>query len=90
VTSATVTGLLDTLEARGLARRLRNPKDRRSVLIEITREGRRLLDQLVPELIVWEKQWSQGLVGRRREDCLRMLGALQDQLRSSAAIEATA
>ena len=81
VTSATVTGLLDTLETRGLARRRPHPDDRRSVLVEITKQGRRLLDRLVPELIEWEKQWAAGLSASRREQLLRLLGAVQDQLR---------
>lgn len=82
VTSATVTGLLDTLESRGLARRRPHPGDRRSVLVEITDEGRRLLARLVPELIEHEKRWAAALTPPRREQLLRLLGAVQDQLRS--------
>jgi DNA-binding MarR family transcriptional regulator len=82
VTSATVTGLLDTLETRDLARRRPHPGDRRSILVEITDEGRRLLDRLVPELIEHEKRWSAALTPSRREELLRLLGAVQDQLRS--------
>ena len=81
VTSATVTGLLDTLETRGLARRRPHPADRRSVLVEITDDGRRLLDGLVPELIEHEKRWAAALTPSRREQLLRLLGAVQDQLR---------
>ena len=82
VTSATVTGLLDTLERRGLARRRPHPDDRRSVLVEITDDGRRLLDALVPDLIEHEKRWAAALNPARREQLLRLLGAVQDQLRS--------
>lgn len=82
VTSATVTGLLDTLEARGLARRQPHPSDRRSVLVAITDDGRRLLDHLVPQLIEQEKRWSAALSTSRRQELLRLLGAVQDQLRS--------
>ena len=82
VTSATVTGLLDTLETRGLARRRPHPDDRRSVLVEITNDGRRLLDRLVPELIEHEKRWAAPLSSTKREQLLRMLGAVQDQLRN--------
>jgi DNA-binding MarR family transcriptional regulator len=81
VTSATVTGLLDTLETRGLAQRRPHPEDRRSTLVEITGEGRRLLKRLVPELIKHEKQWAAALAPSRREQLLRLLGAVQDQLR---------
>lgn len=41
-----VTGLLDRLEQRGLARRARDGADRRVVTARITSEGRRLLDRL--------------------------------------------
>jgi DNA-binding MarR family transcriptional regulator len=81
VTTATVTGLLDTLEARHLARRGPHPTDRRSVLVEITDEGRRVLDELVPELIIREKEWSAPLPPARREQLIRTLGVLQDHLR---------
>src|SRR3954452_23573579 len=46
VTRATVTGLLDSLEKRGLVRRLRHPTDRRSIVVEITPEGRDVLVQV--------------------------------------------
>ena len=81
VTSATVTGLLDTLESRGLIRRRPHPSDRRSTLLEITAAGRQLLDELVPELIGHEKRWSEGLSATRRKQLLRLLGDVQDQLR---------
>lgn len=90
VTSATVTGLLDTLEARGLAQRRPHPNDRRSVLVEITDDGCRLLDRLVPELIEHEKRWAEGLSPSRREQLVRLLGAVQDQLRNLDDTPATA
>lgn len=79
-TSATVTGLLDTLEARGLAIRHRHPTDRRSILVEITRKGRELLDELVPQLIPLEKEWAAGLAAHQRGQLIGLLGALQDHL----------
>jgi DNA-binding MarR family transcriptional regulator len=82
VTTATMTGLLDTLETRGLARRRPHPTDRRSVLVEITDDGRRLIDELVPQLIEHEKSWAAALPPTRREQLLRLLGAVQDTLRS--------
>ena len=46
--SASITSTLDILERRGWVRRVPNPDDRRSVLIEITAEGRATADQLLP------------------------------------------
>jgi DNA-binding MarR family transcriptional regulator len=40
---ATVVGIIDRLEARGLARRTRDTKDRRVVYVELTKEGRSLV-----------------------------------------------
>ncbi|MFI6850193.1 MarR family transcriptional regulator [Kitasatospora sp. NBC_00085] len=44
VSSRNITGLVDTLEREGLARRLPDPRDRRAVLVAITPEGRAWLD----------------------------------------------
>jgi DNA-binding MarR family transcriptional regulator len=43
---STLTSLLDRLERRGLVRREPHPHDRRSVLVHVTEEGRRLADQV--------------------------------------------
>jgi DNA-binding MarR family transcriptional regulator len=48
VSSATMTGVIDQLEYRGWARRQPNPDDRRSVLVEVTDEGKAITDQLLP------------------------------------------
>jgi DNA-binding MarR family transcriptional regulator len=49
VSRATVTGLLDGLERDGLVRRVDYPEDRRRITITLTANGRRLLDELLPE-----------------------------------------
>jgi DNA-binding MarR family transcriptional regulator len=64
VTRGTVTGVLDSLEQRGLVVRRRHPEDRRMLLIELTAKGRRLLDELLPEHRAAER---------------RVLGALSDR-----------
>ena len=43
-TRATITGLIDTLESKGLVVRKPNPADRRSLLATLTEEGRSLQD----------------------------------------------
>ncbi len=42
-TAATVTGIVDTMEKKGLAVRSPNPADRRSLLVKMTEEGKALL-----------------------------------------------
>ena len=46
VTTATMTGVLDTLERRGLVARKPHPTDRRRVLIELCDEGREVLESI--------------------------------------------
>jgi DNA-binding MarR family transcriptional regulator len=50
VTSGTMTSVLDTLERRGLIRRVPHPSDRRKLLIDITDEARRVLDRMLPRV----------------------------------------
>jgi DNA-binding MarR family transcriptional regulator len=55
VPSATMTATLDVLERRGWIRRVPNPGDRRSTLIEITPDGRATAGQLLPGIRTLEK-----------------------------------
>jgi DNA-binding MarR family transcriptional regulator len=48
VTRATMTGLIDTLERDGLAKRVRDPNDRRMMSVNLTPKGRRLLETIMP------------------------------------------
>jgi DNA-binding MarR family transcriptional regulator len=50
VTSGTMTSLLDTLERRGLIRRVPHPSDRRKLLIDITDEARGIVDRMLPRV----------------------------------------
>lgn len=47
---ATVTGILDRLEGRGLLTRKRSTQDKRRVLVALTEEGRGLLERAPPPL----------------------------------------
>lgn len=49
VTRATMTGLIDTLERAGLARRTPDPDDRRMTTVAITPRGEKLLQKILPE-----------------------------------------
>ena len=48
VRSASMTSLLDTLERRGLVERHPHPSDRRKILVHLTDEARRIVDQTLP------------------------------------------
>ncbi len=49
VTRATMTGLLDGLERERLIRRECDQSDRRMLLVELTRRGRTMLDEIFPD-----------------------------------------
>lgn len=51
----------DLLEHRGWIRRVPNPDDRRSTLIEITPDGRAAADQLLPGIRTLEKSFLSAL-----------------------------
>lgn len=74
--AATVVGILDRLEARGLARRVRSREDRRVVRVELTEQGERLVKK-APEV-------AQGLLvsglERLKTNNLKTIAASLDQL----------
>lgn len=57
--AADATRLVDRLEKAGLAERLPNPADRRSVLVRSTADGRRVFAAVTPRLQEFhQRQWS--------------------------------
>jgi DNA-binding MarR family transcriptional regulator len=69
LTTGAVTALLDRLEAKGLVRRLRDPGDRRRVLVELTDKARELGLELYGPL----KDMGWRFTGGLSEDDLRLL-----------------
>ena len=56
LSSAGVTSRIDRLERRGLVRRLDDPDDRRGVIIELTDQGRQVVDDAVAALAISDRQ----------------------------------
>ncbi len=83
ITSATMTGVLDTLTRNGYVERLADPDDRRRVLVEVTPSAQALLDALLPEVV----QMTTAAVARVDEADLGELLRLLEVVR--AAIVAT-
>jgi DNA-binding MarR family transcriptional regulator len=79
VSSATMTSLLDTLERRGWVRRTPNPDDRRSLLIEITEEGRATADSFIPGLHKIERRVMSVLDADDRKQLITLLGRVLDK-----------
>ena len=61
LSSAGVTSRIDRLERRGLVRRLADPDDRRGVIIELTNEGRDVVDEAVAAVTISDRQLLERL-----------------------------
>ena len=83
--SGTMTGTLDALEYEGWVRRVPNPGDRRSVLIEITDEGKAVADRFLPGIRALEKAVLAELTATERATLLKLLAKV---LGSAAAVAA--
>jgi DNA-binding MarR family transcriptional regulator len=83
VTTGTMTNRLDKLEAAGLIRRRPNPYDRRGLAVELTAQGRRLVDRLVGEHVENEREMLAGLSERERRQLAGLLRKLLAQLESA-------
>ena len=83
VSSGTMTGTLDTLEFNGWVRRLPNPDDRRSLLVEITDDGRTVANQFLPGIRKLELAIVGELSNAERATLLKLLAKV---LRQAAAV----
>lgn len=66
VAKGTLSGVLDTLEQRGLVARRRRTSDRRLVTAQLTDEGRSLITELFPRFNAEEQRVARLLTGRQR------------------------
>lgn len=76
VTSGGMTKRLAALEERGLIRREPDPKDRRSTAVSLTREGKRLVEQILPDHVANEARLLGDLRNRERAELGRLLEKL--------------
>jgi DNA-binding MarR family transcriptional regulator len=74
-TPATVTGIVDALEVKGLAKRQANPEDRRSLLVVLTPQGRKL-EETAPSL----NKMFNGCCDNLNEEDARQLARLLKEL----------
>jgi DNA-binding MarR family transcriptional regulator len=61
LSSAGVTSRIDRLERRGLVRRLADPDDRRGVIVELTDQGREVVDEAVAAVAISDRQLVERL-----------------------------
>lgn len=76
VTSGTMTNRINGLEARGLARRMPDPKDRRGVQVQLTAKGKRRVDDALADLLAREQTVLAGLTDAQRLTLSELLRAL--------------
>jgi DNA-binding MarR family transcriptional regulator len=84
VTRATMTGLVDSLERRGLVERRRTEADARHRLVGITAEGTAIARRLVPRLHRFERELMTCLGDEELRLLLAMVGRLQHRLHELA------
>lgn len=84
VTSASVTSLLDTLERRQLLARRPHPADRRKVLVELTDEGRAVVDRFLPGAHRLETEVLAALTVSERRQLLALLAKVQAGVAAAA------
>ena len=73
--------LLDELEDRGLVERVRNPNDRRSFLIHLTPEGRKIQRKAAGELAGQTKMLLKPLDAAEQQQLVELLGRIADHWR---------
>ena len=77
-TTGSMTSLLDTLEKRGLIRRLPHPNDRRKLLVDITPEAQGIVDELLPSLHARERDvMSSALSTVEQRQLLQLVAKVQ-------------
>lgn len=87
--SGTITGTLDAMEIQGWIRRIENPDDRRSVLVEITDAGQAVIDRMLPGIRLLDKKLTEGLDTRERRQLMDLLDKVLRGIATVAESEAT-
>jgi len=82
IASTTAVPALDSMEARGLLKRTRDPNDRRKYFVGLTDEGRALVHKLMPEIV---EMISTSLEGISRDD-LRTFWSVLHKIENNLAV----
>lgn len=75
--SATLTGIIDRLEAAGLIERRGNPADRRSIQVHLTERGRLLGTKAVQLIAEANVKFLEMLTEKERGELRRLIGKLR-------------
>ena len=82
VTSSNVTRLIDGLEQDGLVRRAADRSDRRVTYVELTDEGKRVAERIVPAVVQFAMDIAQEFSPEELQTLLGFLTRLQTHARS--------
>ena len=76
ISRPTASGVMTTLESRGLVTRRRDPKDGRMVIVELTPSGRAKIEELFPRFNAEESAVAAHLGPAQQDDLATMLRSL--------------
>jgi DNA-binding MarR family transcriptional regulator len=74
VTSGTMTNRIDRLTEKDLVRRIPDPEDRRAILVELTDQGRKLIDSALASHVSNEERLLQSLSPEEQSNLAALLG----------------
>lgn len=80
VTSGTMTNRVDRLEKRGLVERQPSPSDRRGILVQLTAQGREVVDAAFADLLEHERQLLTSMTPQQRRQLADSLRDLMSEL----------
>lgn len=66
VTSGTMTNRIDKLESKGLVKRVRGKRDKRSVFVKLSKSGKKLIESMLAEHIKTQEHIVRGLSQNER------------------------
>jgi DNA-binding MarR family transcriptional regulator len=75
-----MTSRMDRLEAQHLIARLPEPSDRRSIKIQLTQRGVKLIDEIIPRVVAAQWAVAEALGLDQTNRLTELLGALTDTL----------
>src|ERR1700757_1204424 len=87
VTKGTLTGVLKTLEKRGLARRRAHDADGRLVLVTLEPKGVAVIERLFPAFNMGEASVSKGLAEEEKHELARLLRKIIRSAESSGRVD---
>jgi MarR family transcriptional regulator, organic hydroperoxide resistance regulator len=84
IASTTAVPALDNLEKRGLVQRVRDPNDRRKYFVSLKDEGRRLVNELLPDLTEMISESLDGITQRDMRVFWKVMHQIEANLHQKA------